>query len=447
MLRVDVVDHGERHKHGSRRCEIGKHVVFDTSRLESYFFREWSPVLFDTLLVAAAVEFADRTQKRPQAGWSRDFELRIPVSDPELWSQPEVKTALRAALNLLTGDSWLFSFRARSKPDCQPRQGVCNLQNDAEAVIPFSDGLDSRAVAGLMALRFGHRLVRVRLGQSRVPSAGRHYQPFTSVPYRVRNDAKQFRETSVRSRGFKFSVLAGMAALLAGASTVLIPESGQGALGPMLVPVGPAYVDYRNSPLFSVRMERFFRALTGNSPKFEFPRLWHTKGETLKSFTQQCEDGETWVSTRSCWQQSRQVGIGGKLPQCGVCAACMLRRMSVHSAGLAEPADTYIWQTLRESSFEAGACPSFNKLTRAMKEYAIGGVLHLDHLANLVGSGSNDEELSLVAHQLSQALKISPRITKSRTLRLLGRHQDEWSDFVDSLGADSFVSNWTASPR
>ncbi len=50
---------------------------------------------------------------------------------------------------------------------------------------------------------------------------------------------------------------------LAGASRVIVPESGQGALGPALVPVGQAYVDYRSHPLFTERMERFLAALLG----------------------------------------------------------------------------------------------------------------------------------------------------------------------------------------
>ena len=40
-----------------------------------------------------------------------------------------------------------------------------------------------------------------------------------------------------------------------------MPESGQGALGPALAPVGQAYADYRNHPLFTGRMEKFLFAL------------------------------------------------------------------------------------------------------------------------------------------------------------------------------------------
>jgi hypothetical protein len=39
--------------------------------------------------------------------------------------------------------------------------------------------------------------------------------------------------------------------------------------------------DYRNHPLFTRRIERLFAALFGRSIRFVFPRLWHTKAETL----------------------------------------------------------------------------------------------------------------------------------------------------------------------
>ena len=66
---------------------------------------------------------------------------------------------------------------------------------------------------------------------------------------------------------------------------MLVPESGQGAFGPALVTVSHAYADYRNHPLFTIRMERFLDVLLQRPVRFVFPRLWYTKGETLRAFT------------------------------------------------------------------------------------------------------------------------------------------------------------------
>jgi hypothetical protein len=79
-------------------------------------------------------------------------------------------------------------------------------------------------------------------------------------------------------------MIAGIAAYLADVKTIIIPESGQGALGPPLVPVVQAYPDYRNHPRFTERMEKLFSVLLNHTVSYTFPRLWFTKGETLKEF-------------------------------------------------------------------------------------------------------------------------------------------------------------------
>ena len=175
---------------------------------------------------------------------------------------------------------WRLEFIARKKPESPPRQGNFSLPDGARVVIPFSDGLDSRAVAGLAEREHGHKLIRVRLG-SRSLNGHRtdgERVPFASVPYRVRYGRRGSVETSARSRGLKFALLSGIAAYLSQARQVIVPESGQGALGPVLVPVGQAYEDYRNHPLFTDRMEAFLSALFDHEVRYTYPRLWAHQG-------------------------------------------------------------------------------------------------------------------------------------------------------------------------
>ena len=344
---IHVTEPGVRAPRGTRRCEIGTQVTFETESLESYFFATWEPVAYDALLVAAAVEYADRTVRRSAYVWERQIELRVPVDDVSRWTAPGVTATLHDALGFLTGDRWHITFYARRHGAERPQQVTLNLPSDVAAIIPYSNGLDSCAVAGLMARELGSSLVRVRLGSvsSDAEDHDRERKPFTAVPYKVRADGTPFVESSARSRGFKFALISGLAAYLAQAGRIIVPESGQGALGPSLVPVGQAYEDYRSHPLFTARMEAFLAALLGHQARFEFPRLWQTKSETLRQFVNECGDAK-WVSTWSCWRQNRHVSVEGKRRQCGVCAACMLRRMSVHGAGLSEPAERYVWADL-----------------------------------------------------------------------------------------------------
>lgn len=270
MHRLDVVEPGVPARRRHIRCEIGETLKFDTAGLEAYCFANWDARVFDALVLAAAIQSA------------------------------AVSEALHGALGFLTCDRWHIEFVARKKPESPPRQQNLSLPDGERVVIPFSDGLDSRAVASLAEHEHGHKLIRGRLGSRSLNghrSKGER-APFASVPYHVRFGRRGSVETSARSRGFKFALLSGIAAYLSQARQVIVPESGQGALGPVLVPVGQAYEDYRNHPLFTDRMEAFLSALFGHEIRYTYPRLWHTKAETVAAFTAACPGGTNWAQTR-----------------------------------------------------------------------------------------------------------------------------------------------------
>jgi len=447
---VHVVEPGVRVRKGWLRCQIGDNIEFSTESLESYFFARWEPLAYEAMLVAAAAEFADKTLRRPSRMWRRDIALRIPVVNPDRWSDRSVSDSLHDVLNFLTGDSWHIEFYPRKQLMCAPQQSTLSLPPEVDAVIPFSNGMDSRAVAGLKEAEMGSKLVRVRIG-SRIQDGealSNQRQPFTFVPYHVRSGQRRFVESSARSRGFKFGLISALAAYLADAKLVLVPESGQGALGPALVAVGQAYPDYRSHPLFTGRMEKFVKALLGYQVRYNFPQLWDTKAETLRKFINQTKNS-SWSATWSCWQQNRHSSVNGKRRHCGICAACMLRRLSVYAAGQAEPADSYVWENLGATSFWHGAAADFDRkrITRAMREYAIAGTLHLDHFAGLRTSRINAPALRLSAFQLSKALGISESDSQAKLDRLLKQHAEEWKTFVISLGENSFVADWALSAR
>jgi len=444
--RVDVVEPGVAPRRHRMKCEIGENLKFDTAGLEAYCFANWDARVFDAFVLAAAVQFCDHTKARSAARWGREIVLRVPVHDPAHWQSPAVPDSLQNALEFLTGDQWHLEFIARKKPATPPRQQNLSLPDGTRVVIPFSDGLDSRAVAGLAEREHGDRLIRVRLGAR--PVNGRHAEggrvPFAAVPYRVRYGRKGSVETSARSRGFKFALLSGIAAYLSQARQVIVPESGQGALGPVLVPVGQAYEDYRNHPLFTDRMEAFLAALFGHEVHYVYPRLWHTKAETVAAYRAESPDGKNWAQTRSCWQGQRQVSVAGRWRQCGICAACMLRRMSVHAMGGAEDRETYVWEDLGAARFEDGAAAGFRKREPkgALYEYAIAGTLHLDHLAGVLHLPANQVLLDRQVFQLSRSLALPEEDTRQKLDRLLRQHEEEWKNFVGSVGPSSFVAQW-----
>lgn len=446
--RVDVVEPGMSARRNRIKCEIGKNLKFDTAGLEAYCLANWEERIYDAFVLAAAVQFCDHSKARSPTRWGREIMLRLPVHDPTHWSSTAVSESLQGALEFLTGDQWHIEFAMRRSEEASPRQRNFSLPDGTRIIIPFSDGLDSRAVAGLVERENEHKLIRVRLGSQPLngrKSKGNHV-PFASIPYSVNYDRKGSEESSARSRGFKFALLSGISAYLSQASQVIMPESGQGVLGPVLVPVGQSYEDYRNHPLFTERMEVFMRALFGHDVHYVYPRLWYTKAETVKEFIATCTDGKNWTQTRSCWQGQRQVSVHGRWRQCGICAACLLRRMSVHAINETEDTETYIWEDLSAARFEDGAVEGFrkNKPQGALYEYAIAGTLHLDHLANHQDSSINQILLDRQIFQLSQSLGLSEQETRQKMKRLLTQHAEEWRNFVESLGSHSFVAQWTS---
>src|SRR5208283_2272328 len=80
-ISIAVVEKGGRSRKGWLRCEEGENITFSTAHLETYCLAQWEPIIYDALLLAAAVEIADRTLHRPALRWEREMEICLPVHD------------------------------------------------------------------------------------------------------------------------------------------------------------------------------------------------------------------------------------------------------------------------------------------------------------------------------------------------------------------------------
>jgi hypothetical protein len=438
---VDAVEEGERLREGAKGAILGKSITLSIEGLKDFFFADWHPELVDLMIIAAAVEYCDLSVRRPAWGWARAFDLRLAVHEDALWDKPAVRQALEEALAFLTGDRWELSFIRRRNDVVKVGPRKLDLSTPDKIIMPYSDGLDSRAVAAIVGAEEQGGLVRVRLGTKGADTRGapRKQRRFTAVPFDVKLGKRQRVESSARSRGFKFAVITGIAAQLAKVDRIAVTESGQGALGPIIASSGQIYPDYRVHPAFTQRIEKLFAAMGRSVPTYEYPRIWYTKGETLAA-AQALESPPTWHDTRSCWQDSRRVSFDGRRRQCGICAACMLRRMSMHTAEIVEASDEYIWDNLGASDIHAGAVKGFARMSKAFEDYAIAGILHLDHLAGLARSDLHRRAVRRVAHETADSLGIEAALGERQLFDLLERHRSEWLAFLASLGKDSFVA-------
>ena len=434
--RIEVVEPAGRPRAGWLALEVGRDVQFSARPLEQYALRRWEPVLYDAMVLAAAVEFADVAVRRPH-DWTRDFSVRVAVHEPERWRAPEVLDALHGALTFLTGDRWKFSFRKARRPCSVEEQEYLRLLPQTNAVLPFSDGMDSMAVAGVLGVSHGERLLKVRVcpsGANRRPATPS--SDFVELPYRVNLGGRRV-ETSCRSRGFKFGLAAAIASYVTESGQVVMPESGVGVIGPALVPVGQALPDYRVHPRFTKRLEQFTEALLGTRNRFTFPRIWSTKGETLREFVETTGSSE-WRGTRSCWKDGRWSSVNGTRRQCGICAACLLRRLAVHSAGCVEDEDTYVAVDLSASTLEEAVHGDFLHFNAAFQSYAIAAVRFLSCLADHHLESARPL-LKRHASSLAHALAESQQEVLEHLSSLFQTHSKEWQAFLESLGHQSFV--------
>lgn len=420
-------------------ARIDHEILLDSDKLNTYRYEGWEAVHGDLLMVCAAVEYCDRQCPRPPSRWSRDFHLTVPVKSLESWNRAGVSNLLESVLRALTGDAWTFSFvPAKAKFVRASRQLELDFFDRPQFVIPYSDGLDSRCVSALFEAPIKGVLVRVG-GRN---SARRNYNPyrFHYIPFSVRPPSPK--ETSVRSRAFKFASAAAIAATLIGVTRVIVPESGQGALGPAIIPLLRSYPDYRNHPSFFRKMEKFLELLLDHPVEYEQPRLWKTKSQTIAEALEVSGVGEDMlVHSRSCWQQRWNACIDDARRQCGLCSACLLRRMSFCSAQISEPSDAYVYSDLSAHSYTQAVPKAAGwQPTKSMLGYACVAVRQLQQLADL--AGAKDSELGPHVFELARDTRSTQEETLTELKRLLVQHQAEWSLFLAKLGSDSFVREW-----
>jgi hypothetical protein len=413
-----------------------KNISSSTHGLEAYASKDRQPIVLDLMNVVAAVEYCDRSCRRSIKVWPRLIRLTIPVFELSVWSRQEVRDSFLDVVSFLTGDSWEINFvQNETNPEPVP-QSRLSLSPEIKFIIPFSDGIDSMAVAALFEAEYPNSIQRVRVGS--IGGAKRRRKgdpvPFTRVPYKLRIPDHTHGESTGRSRGFKFAAISGIAAYLADVDSILVPESGTGIFGSALTTYMHAYPDYRNSPLFFGRVSRFLESLLGISIKFIYPRLWSTKAETILTALHCCPGLEI-RNSRSCWMKQNMASHEKKHLQCGLCAACLFRRMSFFHAGIPEKAGSYMRENLEVPEPTQGL-PGSLRSAKFLAEYAWAGASLMSDFGRL---GTSYETLEIQASLLAPILNQSSSEIFNELLRLIQRHTLEWNEFVGSLGESSYL--------
>jgi len=425
--------------------------MIDAEQLSRYCLRDLDPVIDDMVLLAGAVAFSDRVvARKTSVGWRRNLQVSIPVHNPDFWSETKLSRSVTSTLDALTGDNWTLMFKARRRRTQVKPQSILPLGVLPSLVMPYSDGLDSFAAARLVSARNpGISLVLVTTGRRRTPALDTSNSAFQSQMYRVSipfrllrgNGRVRYCEPSYRSRAFVFGVMAGIAAHLLQVPRIFISESGQGALGPWLLPVGNEAPDVRMHPLFTSQFAATLKLILGTEVAHVHPQLWKTKGETLSELKDLgAVDG--WWLTSSCARDPRHVALGNRRIQCGICAGCLLRRQSLHTAGLKNDEERYLWNDLSAPSLKKAVNGCKRATSKNDEQQALCAVLEMQHFAE---AALADELIRIRALELCAVVSEPHAEVQKKLNQLVSTHAAEWKQFLTHLGPRSFIKTWLES--
>lgn len=427
-------------------CVLGEHVSLDPSGLETFYFRALEAVEQDLIFLMGAIAFADRKVARGRGPrWARNFLLRMPVLELARWRAPAVESALRGALEHVTGDRWRFEFMARRS---HTAQGLLPLRRPLEghlSIVPYSGGLDS--FAALRMTSADDVLVPVaftadnstRLRRLTTATTDRLLSPYQRVRLPVRLKIGEHGERTCRARTFVFLIGAALTARLAGAKEVQVPENGQGSVGLSVLPESVGLPYQGTHPAYTQRLHEFLRALWGEAPAFRHPHLWDTKADVLRRL-QGRDLLAGWEATRSCSRAMNREKRRGARAQCGVCCNCLLRRVALHAVELSG-VEPYIWSRLESADLAGSLGADCADFSIAARDYsiALGAVRDHQTLAEMSIAQVGRPALQQTVYETARALEMPSTDVATRLNHLLCRHRDDWASFLDSLPPESWV--------
>jgi 7-cyano-7-deazaguanine synthase in queuosine biosynthesis len=431
---------------GGEVVRLGEHVVVHHSRLAEFLYSPLHTEDIDLLLLAGAVTYVDRTvRRRLSSGWPRRLHLGMRVHEPERWDREEVRVALTRCVELLTGDHWSFEFHPRRSVD-QCLQLPLFPDRPTEVVaMPCSGGLDSRcgidswcpvADQTLLAVHTKTRQSQRSRPKTEPGPALRH----VAVP--VALGKLDHPEATFRSRTLMFLTTAAIAARLGGGRSVLVPENGQGAIGPALVRFAGEHLHFGTHPLFTKLLSDCLAAIWDGEHHVDFvhPAVWKTKGEIVAELRRDSSSFD-WRSTRSCAVDTARVKGKDAPSHCGICGGCLLRRLAFDAAGIGEfgsDVEGYLWPDL--SGRELGETPSFLRDTTPNDwRLAVQGIIDMSSVADLADVGDRGHALLAGVEDLAMGLGIGLAEADSRLRRLLIAHRWEWGAALARLPDSSWV--------
>lgn len=317
------------------------YVDIDFSNLIS-FAGKVNTIVVDFFLISSCIYCIDRLferRKNSVDGWSREFIIQIPVTDPVKWGS--LSNKLESILSFLTGDYWKCSFYQNSFvfPLVELDQ---NYDQNFKQVNLFSGGLDSLigAIDFLEEFAEENLLLVSHYDQNMHGPKNDQEKVIDKLVLKYNQRIKQIpsinihptiaNETTCRSRSLLFLGLATLISQTKGLP-IIVPENGTVSLNfPLSTSRRSACSTRTTHPTFISKITSLLLSLDliidiSNPYKFD------TKGEMVSKCNNTTFLKQIIDLSNSCGKRGhRSHWIDDKrASHCGTCMPCVYRRASL----------------------------------------------------------------------------------------------------------------------
>lgn len=406
--------------------------------------------VLDLLRIASAVFFTDRIIRRDRRGgpntWSRTLSLAFEVADTDFWSAQTISERLHDVLRFVSGDEWTIRFLppvagCSSGIEWQPPLASTFFPSNPRLCL-YSGGLDSAAgLAHQLSLPDERPIVPITVRHrsdledkvkhqllSLGRQSGRELHSVV-VPFEMSSPSKlvQSEETSQRSRAFLFVAVGAAVADGFNMSELEMFESGVGAINvPLLAGMEGSQATRGSHPHFLQLVSELLTLVVGRPFHVILPFMNKTKGELVASLSRS-DLRQIANDTCSCPSFPVRVHQAGRQQSCGVCAACLFRRLAMHTAGIEEDSGDYQYDFLSRDT----------TIPPKKRRYLAAFLNQVDCL-----NQTDLRKLPLcIEKHLRQTHIINDGYSVETVVDLFCRYRDEWLGLIRR--AESIGCKWT----
>ena len=310
------------------------------------------PQIADLMDLAVSIYVSDRWARR-KIGYPREIEVSLPTRTEKIRSDPDITECLRLMLFWFTGDSWTFRFSSLTSTRrlAELQKTFCTPSNKGVAteVSLWSGGLDSLAgLCNRICSRSAERFFLVGTGANS-SVWGLQENIFKCLRSLTNADVKLMRlqivqrgtgklswpaDSCCRARAAAFAILGAAYALLEKQTALAVYENGPGALN---LPFRASEVGLDHSrgvhPLSLAWISKFVSMVSDTDFTVHNPFIGRTKAEMCRVLDKMSLSAIAG-KTQSCDRSPRD-----KIPQCGTCSSCILRRQAFLASGIPDSSE------------------------------------------------------------------------------------------------------------